>query len=112
MGMLWIGRLAAALLGTWLYVRLNAPDWRNRYNLFYDVPTLPIAFACAGELLCRFCPVNAGVQVFRRSGVQAFSCSEVKIFPADSLGYMRGAGIGIAALLVAVGGVCGAEYGS
>jgi hypothetical protein len=81
--MLWIGRIAAALLGTWLYARLNAPNWHNRYHLLYDVPTLPVAFAYAGESLCRFC-----------------------------LGDVSGAGIRIAALLAALGCGCGAQYGS
>ncbi|HLK57597.1 MAG TPA: hypothetical protein VKU00_13615 [Chthonomonadaceae bacterium] len=51
--MVWIWRLVMAVLGTAIYYMVNAPDWRNRFLLLYDIPTLPVAFACAGELLFR-----------------------------------------------------------
>lgn len=51
MAMLWGWCWGLALVGTWGYFRLYAPDWRNRYCLLYDVPTLPVAFAFAGETL-------------------------------------------------------------
>jgi hypothetical protein len=42
-----------ALVGTCVYGLLFQPDWRNPYLLLYDVPTVPVAFAFAGENLQR-----------------------------------------------------------
>src|SRR5258708_2015823 len=114
--MLRIVRLAAALLGTWIYVRLNAPDWRNPYHLFYDVPTLPVAFACAGERLYRLCLENPGVGCRVSgigdwvSGVRASAGSKGKALQANCQRDMRGAGFCIAAMLIALGCGCGAQY--
>ena len=81
--MIWVWRLILALLGTLAYYMLNMPEWDNPYFLFYDIPTLPVAFACAGELMFQ---LSAGEKSY--------------------------AGIRLAGLLVAAACGAGAQYRS